>query len=351
MVKRNRLRQRVQLDRGGFTLIELLVVIAIIAVLIALLLPAVQQAREAARRTQCKNNLKQIGLAMHNFHDTYLRFPPGGAMDQQPFGINSNPATGSAWGSSWMVYILPYIDQAPMFSSWQFFGNSGPFNGNNNTLMGGKVIPAYICPSSPLPHDGSPGNTSSIKTDLVGISGAVNGLIPGYTESRVNTLPSGGIIGGGGVMIPNGTINFRDTTDGSSNVFMVSETSDYIYDNTGTKQDWRPSMRWGWSLGVKSTGIPPNFDNAGGDNRSPNLVTIRYAANQRGFVNDVANTGVGGSSGSNSQAANHPLNSAHVGGVHILMTDGAVRFISNSLGLDVVARLSTRDDGQVLGDF
>ena len=92
----------------GFTLIELLVVIAIIAVLIALLLPAVQQAREAARRTQCKNNLKQIGLALHNYHDTFSQFPSG-------FGVTArNSSGGERWGHSQWVTLLPYVDQAPL---------------------------------------------------------------------------------------------------------------------------------------------------------------------------------------------------------------------------------------------
>ena len=97
--------------RRGFTLIELLVVIAIIAVLIALLLPAVQQAREAARRTQCKNNLKQMGLALHNYHDTYNGFPNG----------NIASAAGG-WGMSWYMRILPYVDQAPVFNKLTFSG-------------------------------------------------------------------------------------------------------------------------------------------------------------------------------------------------------------------------------------
>ena len=100
---------------------------------------------------------------------------------------------------------------------------------------------------------------------------------------------------------------------------------------------------------MKSINIPPNYDNAGGDNRSPNLVSIRYPSNKRGFVDDVPNTGVG--NGGNYQGGNTPLNSTHVGGVHVLMGDGGVRFISDSLGLDIVARLATRDDGQVLGEF
>ena len=341
---------RCPVKRQAFTLVELLVVIAIIGILVALLLPAIQAAREASRRSQCNNNLKQIGLAIQNFHDTYKRFPPGGAMDQPPFGT-STAGTGGNWGSSWLVYILPQVEQSALFNEWQFYNNSGPFNAYNNGLVAGKVIPTYVCPSSPLPTDGSPGNTSATKVMVVGISGAVNGLIPGYTETRVNALPAGGIIGGGGVLIPNGKIGFRDVTDGSSNVLMASETGDYIYDNTGTKQDWRPSWKWGWTLGVKSTGVSPNFVNDGGDNRSPNLVTIRYSINQRGFANDVTNTGVGGNASNNYQAGNHPLNSTHPGGVNALLSDGAVRFLSDTLGLDVLANLATRDDGTVLGKY
>ncbi|HTN77380.1 MAG TPA: DUF1559 domain-containing protein, partial [Pirellulaceae bacterium] len=108
--------------RRAFTLVELLVVIAIIGVLVALLLPAVQAAREAARRMQCSNNVKQLGLSLHNHHDTYNRFPPGGANDQTPFGTET--AT-SGWGSSWMVYILPYIEQNALYSQWQMYGQSG----------------------------------------------------------------------------------------------------------------------------------------------------------------------------------------------------------------------------------
>ena len=103
--------------KKGFTLIELLVVIAIIAILIALLLPAVQQAREAARRTQCKNNLKQVGLALHNYHDVALSFPIGSNAS------NTNSNGDGHWGVSWWARILPYADQAPLYNTLQFEGN------------------------------------------------------------------------------------------------------------------------------------------------------------------------------------------------------------------------------------
>ena len=141
--------------RQGFTLIELLVVIAIIAILIALLLPAVQQAREAARRSTCKNNLKQLGLALHNFHEIYTHFPPGAQENVCP---TNNPAcTSYIHGTTWLVYILPQMDQANVYKLYDF---TQAYNSANNLAVGNMKIPVLYCPSGPDP-DSSRGRSSN----------------------------------------------------------------------------------------------------------------------------------------------------------------------------------------------
>lgn len=331
--------------RSAFTLVELLVVIAIIGVLVALLLPAVQAAREAARRMQCQNNVKQLGLSLHNHHDTYGRFPPGGAKDQSPFGTSTS--TGDEWGSSWMVYILPYIEQGNLYSQWQFYGNSGHSNANNRTARQNIILPGFICPSSPLPKTAA-SHAQTTAANYVAIAGAAPGLIPNYTESRTQSTPYG-IVSGGGVLYPNSQTTFGSMTDGSSNTMVISEQSDFMTKQDMTKGDWRGSQPWGWCIGVKQGGEPPNYF-TGSDNRSFNMTTIRYNVNKKtGWAN--GNGDCGGAGVCLDYGQNTPINSAHTGGVQILLGDGSVRFINDNVDLAILAALATRDDGKPLGEF
>jgi len=342
--------------RQAFTLVELLVVIAIIGILIALLLPAVQAAREAALRSKCTNNLKQMGLALHTFHDTYKRFPPGVSVDQPPFGTQSPP---SGCGASWMAHILPNIEQDPLFKQLQLFGSSGWGNTVDGRAISGVFMEVYFCPSSRLARISAgrpPGATADVqRVTYAGISGAVNGLIPNYAETRVNSggsaagCCSGGIIGGGGLLFPNGKIGFGAFTDGTSNTLAVSEQSGFLVTQNGTTVDWHAG-RWGWLLGCchnpDGTQVPPNF-NVNGDARAFNVTTVRYRINQReGWPNAPGNCGAVGVCDNNGN--NTPLNSPHPGGVNGLLGDGSVRFLSDSLPLDMLARLATRDDGQAI---
>src|SRR6476620_105713 len=169
-------------SRRGFTLIELLVVIAIIAILIGLLLPAVQKIREAANRMKCSNNLKQIGLAVHNYHDTMGFLPSAGAADGKP--MSSGPWPNSGEGTNWLVHIMPYIEQGNIYNKLTFTGDSGwtNVNGsatssavNNVKIVAGTVVPIYRCPSDPrtplLPNGSNvPGGIQVMRPSYVAIA-------------------------------------------------------------------------------------------------------------------------------------------------------------------------------------
>ena len=351
---------------AGFTLIELLVVIAIIAVLIALLLPAVQQAREAARRTQCKNNMKQIGLALHNYHDTFSYFPIGAQIggETNPFPYSKNY---SIIGPNWRVMILPNVDQANIFNRLGFADGSTfhtPYTGfppvtrptaNTNVILQGFKAPLGNCPSSAAPSVGIAGTLQANAGgnpqlwDYVGIMGAFPD--PGGRTSTFGTGYNGGKFSATGLLGPSAIRGLRHASDGSSNTMIVGEQSGMVATaaNPNTKIDARANYYGGWS-GYSGLArgdntlqdVPPPWPGGdSGDVWASGITCVRYAPNTK-----IVGPGSGAP-----YEPNTILNSFHTGGIHGLLADGSVRFISENINFLTLAALSTMDDGTVLGEF
>jgi len=321
----------------GFTLVELLVVIAIIGVLVALLLPAVQAAREAARRTSCTNNIRQLGIAMHNHHDIYGRFPPGCANDKTPFGTH---ASGSGWGSSWKVYLLPYVEQNNIYDKWVFAGGSSGYSHSANMQLVNRVtIESYRCPSSVLPEFyASSYNAGQILmfTSYTGIAGA-GGAAP------FNSFHNSGSYGYGaddGALYANSQVNMAALTDGTSNTVIIGEQSDHLRDAnnniiTGSYSAITSQGPHAWTMGSGTAAVGRAYDN-----RHFNCTTVRYAINQRGLSNS-------GATGHNT-GRNIPLSSLHPGGCLVTMGDASSRFLSETTPVAVLLQLAKGNDGTVV---
>lgn len=309
----------------GFTLIELLVVIAIIAVLIALLLPAVQQAREAARRSQCKNSLKQIGLGLHNYHDTYKMFPPGLIHSGNAAGTGFTQATGWAWGT----FILPYIDQAPLYSA---LSPSGPIDVVNQLPLLRSIIPTYICASNTWRKPAQNDSTGSVQIRVPHSSGT---SVPIGISNYVGVLGINGPNCGtandtGGMFFVNSNIKIGDVTDGTSNTWMVFERSTRPRPSTGPGGD-ATTMGGNWA-GVSAPGcFDANYNW---------YAVIGYIQGTYGEIN-----------GSATRFDTRQPDSYHVGGIHVGLADGTVRFVSQNIALSLASTLVMRQDGAAVGEW
>lgn len=357
-------------SRHGFTLIELLVVIAIIAILVALLLPAVQQAREAARRSSCKNNLKQIGVALHNYHDTFSILPPGQIMHTNAdIGLGETGDNRESWG--WAAHILPFVEQGPLYDQlgvnnrglWEILAS---VDGVNPTPNGDALnqafpsIPAFICPSDSVTDrmdcdnsnggcpngsagrhfngDGLPdagtglGNTwRAPSASYIGVCGIYDVCSPAsVTSSNVNT----------GTFYTNSKVRFRDFVDGLSSTIVAGERSNFQGGGT-------------W-IGNRN---PRGSGNQGAD----------YVLGRMSVPLNAKNDAIG--------PRWEAFSSRHRGGAQFVLGDGSVRFLSENIDfangangnmndcfvgrnqmvnpdeLGTYQLLSTLRDGQIIGEF
>jgi prepilin-type N-terminal cleavage/methylation domain-containing protein/prepilin-type processing-associated H-X9-DG protein len=351
-------------NRRGFTLIELLVVIAIIAVLIALLLPAVQAAREAARRAQCVNNMKQIGLALHNYHSTNDTFPPGAITN---FG---NAPGGVQWNQmSSLALMLPFIEQNAIYSSINFSNtatnNTNPVwidPGGNGTARA-QQINSFLCPSD--------GNAKSLADGM-------NGRLNSYLASMGTTELGGYNTSATGIFCTNTCYGLRDITDGSSNTIAFGEklvgtpgqfggqgigyrgngltgsnASASVYDATtmpGVILNDLNSCNTIW-FGFTTTGNQNLVDQEGqywmvgatGFTLFNTIVPPNSTTYKWGSCRNVCN----GCNCDGSQFVNTSSN--HSGGVNILMGDGSVRFLKNTVAQSIYWYIGTKANMDVVG--
>ncbi len=328
--------------RRGFTLIELLVVIAIIAILIGLLLPAVQKVREAAARAKCSNNLKQLGLGLHNYHDVYQKFPYGHAAET---GVNA-PVNTTAYGDgtfwyhrrqNWFQAVLPYLEQQALYSAFdadrtQYIHNMSSSATPATALIARTPIPTMSCPSDgSAPGVGAGGSSTSFQGSYAVCAGGVT-----WTNGVAGTTPLDmSSVDTGGYFFRDSKTRITDAQDGSSNTLLASEG--IIRGNSGAT--------WG-ELGGYWGGAPhgsyafSTFEVPNGT--TPDRVYTCKAATYPGAPNKAP------CESGNTLGLTGRWNFArsyHTGGVNATMGDGSIRFIRNSIDLTTYRSMGTKSDG------
>ncbi|QDU90488.1 Type II secretion system protein G precursor [Pirellulimonas nuda] len=312
---------------GGFTLVELLVVIAIIGILVAMLLPAVQSAREAARRTACQNNFKQAGVALHNYHSSQRQFPPGTLFTEQSSTTTCPKVVAGVRGFGWAAFILPYMEEQTLYDRFNFDINV--YDGENWNAST-TLVPAFVCPSernegawvdccTGKDHGGAPGNDWRL-SNMAGIGDSVEAHCWLYQPHDI----------GRGVLFNHSKVSAGKITDGTSKTAMVGEIVSGIGRDAAGEEAWI-GLSW------VTRGITDMFEGINGPGTIP------------GGRDDGLDPfdGDGGNRHDEYHRENG-LSSYHPGGAHILFGDGSVLFVGEDTNQDVLFAWATRADGEVI---
>ena len=306
--------------------------IAILALLVALLVPAVQAAREAARRTQCGNNVRQIGIAIQSHVTLQQVFPCGSAM----------ASGGTQWGGSWAAFIASYAEEAQAFAKLRFDCGFAfhPGVGCNDAALLDYLPPSMTCPSSPLPRikevpDWGP--TRRGYGSYAGIAGATPDPARPQRVAWVGDFQ--GFMAANGILFPNGNLPPATVRDGLSSTILVGEQSGFLVDAAGRQVDGRACGKYGSYMGANRGQVPcstcTEWTASSNWPRAYNVTTVRYDLGTRteaaGMYYDLG--------------PNTPIQSAHLAGATLLFADGSVQFLSDTLAFDVFRQLAIRDDG------
>ncbi len=322
--------------RTGFTIIELLVAIAIIGLLVALLLPAVQSAREAARRMSCKNNLRQIGVALHNYHSNHETFPPGVVSVYPGAGWPTDPCfllgrTNLDSRAPWTVLLLPELDDSPLYSEFDmqasFFGFKSTVAPAVNEMPQTEALNYFECPSDPNSGRGT-GNCN-----YFGVQGG--GSTPDCVDPGGH---SGRVMMRNGVLFINSRVRAQDIRDGLSNTFAVGESRYLQLQGGGQTPGGGPLYYGTWASSVWLAGTSAS-------DASSVYVTLAAA------IAAINSSKLDPQSDWTVEVQSQLFGSRHPGGCHFLFADGSCHFISENIALDTYHKLGARNDGGVVSSF